>query len=66
MRKDKWCVYGAYGGYFTNLKDACKCAKEASMQEEHKDDIVAVWLIEEESWYIGYENGKKIIDGWHV
>lgn len=29
-RKDKWAVYGEYGGTFTNLKDAKRCAKESS------------------------------------
>ena len=33
MRKDKWVVYGEYGGSFTNLTNVCKCARLASIQE---------------------------------
>lgn len=62
IRKDKWCVYGEYGDYFTNLKDAKACAKEVSLIEE--DESIGVWLIESELSYIEYENGKMIRDGW--
>lgn len=62
MRKDKWAVYGEYGGYFTNLKEACKCAKEASKIEGSS----SVWLIEDGCIYIGYKNGKKVFDGWTI
>ena len=64
MRKNKWTVYGEYGGSFTNLKAACECAKAFSLIEDYKDDEICVWLIEEGSWYIAYKNGKKVFDGW--
>ena len=60
MRKDKWHVYGEYGGEFTNLKDAKKCAKEASIYEGKSE----VWLTEDGCHYIEYKNGKLIRDGW--
>ena len=62
MRKEKWAVYGEYGGYFTNLKDACKCAKQAS----EEDGASSVWLIANGCSYIDYENGKKVRDGWTI
>ena len=62
MRKDKWCVYGEYGGTFTNLKDACECAKQASIEEGQ----AMVWLIADGCNYIEYENGKKVYDGWTI
>ena len=63
-RKEKWHVYGEYGGAFTNLKAAKKCAKEASTLNEDKHS--EVWLIEDGCHYIEYENGKLIRDGWTV
>lgn len=60
MRKDKWVVYGEYGDSFTNLKDACECAKVAS--EECGE--ASVILIKDGCSYIDYENGKKVYDGW--
>lgn len=64
-RKDKWAVYGEYGGYFTNLKDAKQCAKEASKTPEH-DFEANVTLIEDASIYINYEDGKCTRDGWTI
>lgn len=61
MRANKWCVYGEYGGYFTNLKEAKKCAKEASI---YTGGSSTVWLIENGCWYIEYTNGKLTYDGW--
>lgn len=61
-RKEKWAVYGEYGGSFTNLKDAKRCAREASTLEEEKRS--EVWLIEDGCHYIEYENGKLVRDGW--
>jgi len=61
MRKEKWVVYGEYGGSFTNLDDACKCAKVAS-KEEGESSVV---LIQEGCSYIDYRNGKKVYDGWN-
>jgi len=62
IRKDKWQVYGEFGGIFTNLKDAQKCAKEASTLN---DDLESeVWLIEDGGSYIEYKNGKMVRDGW--
>lgn len=64
-RKEKWAVYGEYGGSFTNLKDAKLCAKEASKTEEY-DYECCIWLIEDGCNYIDYENGKLIRDGWTI
>ena len=62
MRKYKWAVYGEYGGCFTNLKEACACAKFASVEA----GCAYVTLIEDGCNYIGYENGKKVFDGWTI
>lgn len=61
-RKEKWQVYGEHGGTFTNLKDAKKCAKEASTLEDRKSS--EIWLIEDGCNYIEYHNGKLVRDGW--
>lgn len=61
-RKEKWQVYGEYGGTFTNLKDASRCAKAASELQE--DKCSEVWLIEDGCYYIKYQNGKLAYDGW--
>ena len=63
-RQDKWAVYGEYGGYFTNLKDAKKSAKEASNLSD--DKRCSVWLIADGCCYIDYEDGKLARDGWTV
>lgn len=62
MRKEKWTVYGEYGGSFTNLKDACKCARQAS----EYDGTASVVLIKDGCSYIDYEHGKKVRDGWTI
>lgn len=61
-RKEKWAVYGEYGGYFTNLKEAKQCAKEASISTP--DEEISVLLIADGCYYIDYINGKCIRDGW--
>lgn len=64
-RKEKWAVYGEYGGYFTNLKEARRCAKEASKTPEH-DYEANITLIEDGGIYIDYQNGKCTRDGWTI
>lgn len=61
-RKDKWAVYGPYGGTFTNLKDAKRCAKEASTLEEERE--ASIYNLEDGSYYIDYKDGKCVRDGW--
>ena len=65
VREEKWAVYGEYGGYFTNLKDAKQCAREASKTPEH-DYEANVALIENGAYYIDYKNGKCVRDGWTI
>lgn len=62
IRKDKWTVHGEYGGSFTNLKDAKKCAKEYSIEVPNEE--ISVLLIDDGCYYIDYLNGKCIRDGW--
>jgi len=57
----RWKVFGEYGGSFTNLKDAKKCAQTAS---SYSNDEVSVYNTEDGSYYIDYKNGKCIRDGW--
>lgn len=64
-QKDKWFVSGEYGGTFTNLKDAKQFAKEASRTPEH-DYKASVMLIENGLFYIDYEHGKCVRDGWTI
>lgn len=64
QRRDKWAVYGEYGGMFTNLGDACQCAKEASLLTPGEE--VEVWLLDDGCNYITYMNGKCIRDGWTI
>lgn len=64
-RKNKWVVYGEFGGEFTNLKEARDCAKFASTTEEY-DFNAKIWLIDDGCWYIEYENGKVSRDGWTI
>lgn len=64
-RKNKWAVYGEFGGYFTNLKDAKDCAKFASTTSEYEYNA-KIWLIEDGCWYIEYSNGKLINDNWII
>lgn len=63
--KEKWAVYGEYGGNFTNLKGARLCAKEASKTQEH-DYEANVTLIADGCTYIDYKNGKCTRDGWTI
>jgi len=65
MAKEKWAVYGEYGGAFTTLCAAKKCAKEASTYEDNNYES-SVYLIEEGCSYIDYRNGKLIRDGWTI
>lgn len=62
MRKERWQVYGEFGGRFTTLKEACSCAKEASTYA----GLTSVVLIEDGCIYFEYENGKKVYDGWTI
>lgn len=62
MRQDKYAVYGEYGGYFTNMREAKACAREASEIEGSAE----VWLIADGCCYIEYENGKLTRDGWTI
>lgn len=64
MGRDRWWVPGEYGGSFTNLKDAKRCAREASMVNE--DRASTVWRIEDGFWYIEYKNGRITYDGWTI
>lgn len=63
-RREKWAVYGAYGGRFTNLKDAKACAREASIYET--DKVSEVWLEDNGCYYLKYENGRLVYDGWTI
>lgn len=59
--KSTWEVYGEYGGTFSRLDDAKKCAQFASTTSEY-DFRSSVW--KDGSCYIDYENGKLVRDGW--
>ena len=61
-RKDKFQVYGEYGGSFTNMDFAKACAKEASKLEETKE--ASVYLISDGCSYVDYVDGKLKRDGW--
>lgn len=63
VMKDKWEVFGEYGGRFSNLDDAKICAKEASKTPEY-DYEASIWNIQDGMSYIDYKNGKCIRDGW--
>lgn len=62
-RREKWIVYGEYGGSFTNLTYAKKCAKEASKTPEHNYEA-SVFNNDDGFYYIDYINGKCVRDGW--
>jgi hypothetical protein len=62
VKNEKWAVWGLYGGQFTNLKEACKCAKNASIEEGE----AYVTEIKTDTNYILYKNGKKVFDGWII
>ena len=59
----RWAVYGEFGGYFTNLSDAKKCAKFASTTDEH-DHEAEIYFLADGSWYFEYKNGRCTYDGW--
>lgn len=63
VMKDKWEVFGEYGGRFSNLDDARMCAKFASKTPEY-DYSASIWNIQDGMYYIDYENGKCVRDGW--
>jgi hypothetical protein len=63
-RIEKWSVYGEYGGHFTNLKDAKICAKEYSIISP--DEVISIYLESNGCYYIDYQNGKIIRDGWTI
>ena len=58
-----WDVYGEYGGSFSRLEDAKKCAQFASTTPEY-DYKAEVW--KDGSCYIDYENGKLVRDEWSL
>lgn len=64
QRRDKWAVYGEHGGTFTNLREACSCAKEYS--KICPDEEIDVWLLDDGCNYLTYLNGKCIRDGWTI
>lgn len=61
----KWSVFGEYGGNFNRLEDAKKCAQEASKYPEH-DYQSSVYNNSDGSYYIDYEHGKLVRDGWSL
>lgn len=63
-RRIKWSVFGPYGGHFTNLREAKQCAKYASMENE--SEYVSVFNQDDGCYYIDYQNGKLIRDGWTI
>lgn len=56
-----WDVYGEYGGSFSRLEEAKKCAQFASTTSDY-DYKAAIW--KDGTCYIDYENGKLVRDGW--
>ena len=62
QRRIKWAVYGEYGGQFTNLREACACAKEASLLTPGEE--IGVELLDDGCVYLDYLDGKCIRDGW--
>lgn len=64
-KRQKWSVFGEYGGHFSNLKDARKCAKEASKTKEY-DYEASIFNGHDGFYYIDYRNGKCIRDGWTI
>lgn len=59
----KWFVGGQYGGEFSNLKDAKKCAREASKTPEYNFKAKIMHRVNCHC-YFEYENGKCILDEW--
>lgn len=64
-RREKWAVFGEYGGNFTNLKEARQCAKEASKTKEYNYKS-SIYNMDDGCYYIDYKNGKCIRDGWTI
>ena len=64
QRRMKWAVYGEYGDQFTNLREACRCAKEYS--KICPDEEIDVWLLDDGCNYLTYKNGECIRDGWTI
>lgn len=64
-KRDKWFVPGEFGGTFTNLREARICAKEASKTKEHRFEAT-VMLLGDGMYYIDYEGGKCVRDGWKI
>lgn len=64
VRREKWAVYGEYGGRFTNLKDAKACARQASRYEADRESEVR--LEDNGCYYFKYEDGKLVYDGWTI
>lgn len=63
MKKDKWIVYGEYGGSFTNLSEARKCAKLASIEEDYGDfDLKRVEQVDDTDLLILYISKYKECD----
>ena len=62
-KHDKWAVFGEYGGYFSNLKHAKQCAREASKTEEY-DYEASIYNMHDGLYYIDYKNGKCVRDCW--
>lgn len=62
-KKYRWFVGGQYGGEFTNLKDAKKCAREASKTPEYNYKSTIRYL-DDGCYYLDFENGKCVRDGW--
>lgn len=55
--KEKYEVYGEFGGKFTNAKEAYACAKVASKTEAYADGC-EVYKIKTGTWFCKYEKGK--------
>ena len=65
MGKYRWWVFGEFGDQFTNLKAAKACAKFCSTTPEY-DYQASVFRIEDGCYYIDYEHGKCVRDGWTI
>ena len=60
-----WRVFGSYGGIFSNLKDAKRCAREVSTYEEENYEA-SVYRQNDGCYYIDYKNGRLVRDGWTI
>lgn len=61
----KWQVFGELGGDFDRLEDAKKCAKAASTTPEY-DYKASVFSNADGMYYLDYEHGKLVRDGWSI